>query len=47
MGRMVNVSVKVPEEIKELMKEVDVNWSRWGKDSLQGGGGLCAASPTL
>lgn len=29
MGRMVNVSVKVPEEIKELMKEVDVNWSEY------------------
>ncbi|MBS7635629.1 hypothetical protein KEJ34_09190 [Candidatus Bathyarchaeota archaeon] len=29
MGRMVNVSVKVPEEIKDLMKEIDVNWSEY------------------
>ena len=29
MSRLVNVSVKVPEEIKKLMKEVDVNWSEF------------------
>ncbi|MEM2790086.1 MAG: hypothetical protein QW702_01600 [Candidatus Bathyarchaeia archaeon] len=29
MGKMVNVSVKVPEEIKKLMREMDVNWSEY------------------
>ena len=24
-----NISVKVPEEIRKLMKEVDVNWSEY------------------
>jgi hypothetical protein len=27
MGRLVNISVKVPEDVRELMKKVDVNWS--------------------
>ena len=29
MGRLVNVSVKVPEEIRKLMKKVNVNWSEY------------------
>jgi hypothetical protein len=29
MGRLVNVSVKVPEEMRKLMKKVDVNWSEY------------------
>ena len=29
LGRLVNVSVKVPEEIRRLMKKVDVNWSEY------------------
>ncbi len=29
MGRLVNVSVKVPEEVRELMRRVDVNWSEY------------------
>ncbi|RLE51281.1 MAG: hypothetical protein DRJ33_06215 [Candidatus Methanomethylicota archaeon] len=29
MGKLVNISVKVPEEIRKLMKEVDVNWSEY------------------
>ena len=29
LGRLVNVSVKVPEEIKKLMKKVNVNWSEY------------------
>jgi hypothetical protein len=27
MGRLVNISVKVPEDVRELIKKVDVNWS--------------------
>jgi len=29
LGKMVNVSVKVPEEIRRLMREMDVNWSEY------------------
>jgi len=29
LGKLVNISVKVPEEIRKLMKEVDVNWSEY------------------
>jgi len=29
LGRLVNVSVKVPEEIRNLMRKVDVNWSEY------------------
>lgn len=29
LGRLVNVSVKVPEETRRLMKKVDVNWSEY------------------
>ena len=34
MGRLVNVSVKVPEEMKELMKRVDVNWSSYLREAI-------------
>jgi len=29
LGRLVNVSVKVPEEVKSMMKKVNVNWSEY------------------
>jgi len=29
LGRLVNVSVKVPEEVRKLMRRVDVNWSEY------------------
>ncbi|MEM2123162.1 MAG: hypothetical protein QXE79_05960 [Candidatus Bathyarchaeia archaeon] len=29
MGSLVNVSVKVPEELRKLMRRVDVNWSEY------------------
>ena len=29
LGRLVNVTVKVPEEIRRLMKKVNVNWSEY------------------
>ena len=29
MGRLVNVSVKVPEELRELMRRVKVDWSEY------------------
>jgi len=35
LGRLVNVSVKVPEEIKELMRKVDVNWSEYLRETIE------------
>ncbi|MFQ6094857.1 MAG: hypothetical protein ACE5NN_01820 [Candidatus Bathyarchaeia archaeon] len=35
MGRLVNVSVKVPEEMRELMKKVDVNWSEYLREAIE------------
>lgn len=29
LGSLVNVSVKVPEELRKLMRRVDVNWSEY------------------
>jgi len=34
MGRLVNVSIKVPKEMKELMKRVDVNWSSYLREAI-------------
>jgi len=35
LGKLVNVSVKVPEEIKRLMKKVNVNWSEYLRDAVE------------
>ena len=35
MGRLINVSVKVPEEIRELMRRVDVNWSEYLREAIE------------
>jgi len=35
LGRLVNVSVKVPEEIRELMRKVDVNWSEYLREAIE------------
>jgi len=35
LGRLVNISVKVPEEIKRLMKEVNVNWSEFLRKAVE------------
>jgi hypothetical protein len=35
LGRLVNVSVKVPEEIRELMKKVDVKWSEYLRGAIE------------
>ncbi|RLI36343.1 hypothetical protein DRO55_03725 [Candidatus Bathyarchaeota archaeon] len=35
MGRLVNVSVKVPEEIRKLMRKVDVNWSEYLRETIE------------
>jgi len=35
LGRLVNVSVKVPEEIKKLMKKVNVNWSEYLRNVVE------------
>jgi predicted DNA-binding protein len=35
LGRLVNISVKVPEEIKKLMKKVNVNWSEYLREVIE------------
>jgi len=35
MGRLSNVSVKVSEETRELMKKVDVNWSEYLREAIE------------
>jgi len=35
LGRLVNVSVKVPEELRNLMKKVDVNWSEYLREVIE------------
>jgi len=35
LGRLVNVSVKVPKEIRELMRKVDVNWSEYLREVIE------------
>lgn len=34
MGRLVNVSVKVPEELRELMRRVKVDWSKYLREAI-------------
>ena len=35
MGKVNAVTVKVPRELKEKMKEVKVNWSKYIRDAIQ------------
>ena len=35
MSRLVNISVKVPEEIRKLMRKVDVNWSEYLRETIE------------
>ncbi|MBS7612277.1 hypothetical protein KEJ27_08800 [Candidatus Bathyarchaeota archaeon] len=35
MSRLVNVSVKVPEEVRRLMKRVNVNWSEYLRQVIE------------
>lgn len=35
LGRLVNVSVKVPRELRELMRQVDVNWSEYLRSVIE------------
>jgi len=35
LGRLVNVSVKVPEELRELMRKVNVNWSEYLREVIR------------
>jgi len=35
MGRLVNVSVKVPEETRRMMKKVNVNWSEYLREAIE------------
>ncbi len=35
LSRLVNVSVKVPEEVRRLMKKVNVNWSEYLRQVIE------------
>lgn len=35
MGSLVNVSVKVPRELRELMRRLDVNWSEYLREAIE------------
>jgi chemotaxis regulatin CheY-phosphate phosphatase CheZ len=35
LSRLVNVSIKVPVELKKRMKEVDVNWSEYLRSVIE------------
>jgi predicted DNA-binding protein len=35
MGRLVNISLKVPEELRGLMKRVDVKWSEYLREAIE------------
>jgi len=35
LGRLVNISVKVPEELRELMRQVNVNWSEYLREAIK------------
>ncbi|MEM2847135.1 MAG: hypothetical protein QW624_05885 [Nitrososphaerota archaeon] len=35
MGKLVNVSVKVPKELRDLMRKVDVNWSEYLREAIE------------
>lgn len=35
IGRLVNVSVKVPRELRDQMKQVDVNWSEYLRSVIE------------
>ncbi len=35
MGKLVNVSVKVPEELRELMKRININWSEYLREVIE------------
>ena len=35
LGRLVNVSVKVPEELRELMRRVKVDWSEYLREAIK------------
>jgi len=35
LGKLINVSVKVLEELRRLMKKVDVNWSEYLREVIE------------
>ena len=35
LGKLMNVSVKVPEEVRELMRRVNVDWSRYLREAIK------------
>jgi|GEM_PF-1198435 len=35
LGKLINVSVKVPEELRKLMEDVDVSWSEYLREVIE------------
>jgi len=35
VGKLVNVSVKVPDELRELMRKVNINWSEYLREVIE------------
>ena len=35
LGKLVNVSVKVPEELREMMRRVKVDWSEYLREAIR------------
>lgn len=35
MDKLVNVSVKVPEELRRLMRELDVDWEEYFREAIR------------
>lgn len=35
LSRLVNISVKVPKELRDQMKQVDVNWSEYLRSVIE------------
>ncbi|MEM4329232.1 MAG: hypothetical protein QXS68_08360 [Candidatus Methanomethylicaceae archaeon] len=35
IGKLVNVSIKVPKELRDLMRMVSVNWSEYLREVIQ------------
>ncbi len=35
LGKLVNVSVKVPEELRELMRRININWSEYLREVIE------------
>ncbi len=35
LGRLVDISIKIPEELRELMKRININWSMYLREAIE------------